>query len=207
MVRRARRQGRSHDAFGKRAQKEGYPARSIYKLEEIDRRMQLFRRGMRVLDLGASPGSWMLYAADKVGREGKVIGLDLNPARTAMPPQAHFEVGDVMEIDAANLYGEGSFEAVISDMAPQTSGARDRDQFRSFELFMRALEIAQQVLVPSGFFVGKIFQGAEFEEARSATQAVFKKVRILKPEASRDESFETFLIGVGRKDAEPDSAD
>jgi len=105
MVRRARRQVRTQDAFGKRAQKEGYPARSVYKLSEIDRRVRLFRRGMRVLDLGACPGSWTLYAAEQVGREGKVIGLDLNPARTALPPQAHYQTGDVMEVTAEELVG------------------------------------------------------------------------------------------------------
>ena len=199
MVRKARRQARNQDSFGKRAQKEGYPARSVYKLEEIDRRVQLLRRGMRVLDLGASPGSWTLYAAERVQREGKVIALDLNPARTALPPQAHFQVADVMTVSAEELGGANSFEVVLSDMAPKTSGMRDRDQYLSYELYCRALSIAQEVLVEGGAFVGKLFQGAEFEEARKATQALFDKVRVVKPEASRDESYEVFLIGQGRR--------
>lgn len=197
MVRRARRQPRTQDAFGKRAQKEGYPARSVYKLQEIDRRVQLFRRGMRVLDLGASPGSWTLYAAQRVGREGKVIGLDLNPARTALPPQAHFQTTDVMEVTPQQLGGPACFEVVLSDMAPKTTGARDRDQYLSFELYMRALQLATEVLVPRGWFVAKIFQGPEFEQARAAAQRAFEKVRLIKPEASRDESYEVFVIGIG----------
>lgn len=205
MTRKARRQPRTQDAFGKRAQKEGYPARSVYKLEEIDRRLRVFRRGQRVLDLGASPGSWTLYAANKVGREGKVTALDLNPARTALPPQAQYQTGDVMEIGSAELGGPHSFEVVMSDMAPKTSGARERDQFRSFELYQRALEIAEAVLVPGGVFIGKLFQGAEFQQARSATQERFDQVRLIKPEASRDESYEIFLIGLGRKQALPDA--
>lgn len=196
MPRRARRQPRTQDAFGKRAQKEGYPARSVYKLQEIDRRVRLFRRGMRVLDLGACPGSWTLYAAERVGREGKVIGIDLNPARTALPPQAHYQTGDVMEVTADALGGPSSFEVVLSDMAPKTTGARDRDQYLSFELYMRALHIATEVLVPGGWFVAKLFQGPEFEEARAAARRVFEKVRLIKPEASRDESYEVFIVGM-----------
>jgi len=188
---------RPQDSFGKRAQKEGYPARSVYKLEEIDRRIKLLRRGMRVLDLGACPGSWTLYAARQVGREGRVLGLDLNPARTALPPQARFEERDVTTVTTDELGGPQSFDVVLSDMAPSTSGQAHRDQYLSFELYVRALEIARGVLVPGGNFVGKIFQGAEFPDARKATQQAFDKVRIIKPEASRNESYEVFLIGLG----------
>jgi 23S rRNA (uridine2552-2'-O)-methyltransferase len=190
---------RPQDHFGERAKREGYPARSVYKLQEIDRRVQLLRRGQRVLDLGASPGSWTQYAAQKVAREGKVVSIDLNPARIALPPYVSFQVGDIFKIDAVAELGAGSFDVVMSDMAPHTSGQRHRDQFGSYELFMRALEIAGQVLVPGGTFVGKIFQGPEMEQAREATRASFDSVRIIKPEASRSESFETFLVGLGAK--------
>jgi 23S rRNA (uridine2552-2'-O)-methyltransferase len=190
---------RTQDHFGDRAKREGYPARSVYKLEEIDRRVQLLRRGQRVLDLGASPGSWTQYAAKKVAREGKVVGLDLNPARIALPPHVTFHTMDIFKLDAVAELGAGSFEVVMSDMAPHTSGQRHRDQFGSFELYMRALEIAGQVLVPGGAFVGKIFQGPELEQARAQTRAGFESVRIIKPDASRSESFEIFLVGLGAK--------
>jgi len=190
---------RPQDHFGERAKREGYPARSVYKLQEIDRRVQLLRRGQRVLDLGASPGSWTLYAADRVGREGKVLGIDLNPARVSLPPQASFQALDVFKLDPLELGAERSFDVVLSDMAPHTSGQRHRDQFGSFELYMRALEIAAQVLVSGGSFVGKLFQGPELEQARSATRAHFQNVRIIKPEASRSESFEIFLVGLNAK--------
>jgi len=171
----------------------------VYKLQEIDRRVQLLRRGQRVLDLGASPGSWTQYAAQKVAREGKVVGIDLNPARIALPPHVTLQVGDIFKLDALVELGAGSFDVVMSDMAPHTSGQRHRDQFGSYELYMRAVEIAGQVLVPGGSFVGKIFQGPEMEQAREATRASFDTVRIIKPEASRSESFETFLVGLGAK--------
>ena len=187
---------RPQDHFGERAKREGYPARSVYKLQEIDRRVQLLRRGQRVLDLGASPGSWTQYAAQKVGREGKVVGIDLNPPRIGLPPHVSFQTRDIFQLDAVAELGPQSFDLVLSDMAPHTSGQRHRDQFGSYELYMRALEIAGQVLVAGGAFVGKIFQGPELEQARSATRERFKTVRIIKPDASRAESFEIFLVGL-----------
>jgi 23S rRNA (uridine2552-2'-O)-methyltransferase len=192
---------RTQDHFGHKAKREGYPARSVYKLQEIDRRTQLLRRGQRVLDLGAAPGSWTLYAAERVGREGKVLGLDLNEARIAVPPQVTFRALDVLAFDAVAELGPGSFDVVMSDMAPHTSGQRHRDQFLSYALYARALEIARAVLVPGGGFVGKIFQGPEVDTARLATREVFATVRTIKPEASRSESFEIFLVGLGAKPA------
>jgi len=187
---------RPQDHFGERAKREGYPARSVYKLQEIDRRVQLLRRGQRVLDLGASPGSWTQYAAKRVEREGKVVGIDLNPARIALPPHVTFHALDIYALDARSELGAQSFDVVLSDMAPHTSGQRHRDQFGSYELYMRALEIASLVLVPGGSFVGKIFQGPDVEQARTATRERFGTVRFLKPEASRSESYEVFLVGL-----------
>jgi 23S rRNA (uridine2552-2'-O)-methyltransferase len=193
---------RPQDHFGDRAKREGYPARSVYKLQEIDRRVQLFRRGQRVLDLGAAPGSWTLYAAERVGREGKVVGIDLNPARIQLPVQVSFRALDVFQLDAVSEFGPAAFDIVLSDMAPHTSGQRHRDQFGSFELYKRALLIAAAVLKPGGTFVGKIFQGPELEQARAHTRAAFDSVRIVKPEASRSESFEIFLVGLGARAVE-----
>lgn len=190
---------RPQDHFGHKAKREGYPARSVYKLEEIDRRLKLLRRGQRVLDLGAAPGSWTLYAAERVGREGKVLGIDLNEARITLPPQASFRALDVFAADLPSELGPASFDVVLSDMAPHTSGQRHRDQFHSYELYMRALEIAKAVLAPGGSFVGKIFQGPELESARAATREAFGSVKTFKPEASRSESFEIFLAGSGRR--------
>src|ERR1700755_1202363 len=115
---------RDQDHFGHRAKREGYPARSVYKLQEIDKRTQLFRRGQRVLDLGAAPGSWTLYAAERVGREGKVLGLDLNEARASLPAQVSFRALDVFQFDALGEFGAAAFDVVMSDMAPHTSGQR-----------------------------------------------------------------------------------
>lgn len=187
---------RSQDRFGKLAKKQGYPARSIYKLEEIDRRVGLFKRGQRVLDLGASPGSWTLYASEKVGPEGTVIGIDIQPINASLPANAKFIKADIFALDVTLFKSQHEpFHVVVSDMAPSTSGNRAKDQYLSYELFTRALSIAREVLVPSGSFVGKLFQGPEFPQARAAMAAAFSTARIFKPEASRRESYELFMYG------------
>ena len=195
--RRSQGQDRRQDSYSKRAQREGYPARSVYKLEEIDRRLGLFRKGQRVLDLGASPGSWTLYAAKQVGPQGKVIGIDIQDHKSNLPPNATIEVRDIWDVSVAEF--DKPFDVVMSDMAPNTSGQRHADQFNSYELFMQALEIAQTVLKPGGFFVGKIFQGAEFPDAQAAVRKAYTKVRVIRPKATRDISYEVFLIGVEKK--------
>lgn len=192
---------RAQDAFGHRAKREGFPARSVYKLEEIDKRVRLFRRGQRVLDLGAAPGSWTLYAAQRVGTEGKVFSIDLNPIEVSLPGNVVAVVGDINTFDLAALHDKSAFDVVISDMAPHTSGQRHADQFHSYELFMMALSTAEKHLALHGQFVAKIFQGPEFESARKAMHGKFDKVRVIKPDASRQESYEVFLVGLGRKPA------
>ncbi len=122
-----------------------------------------------------------------------MIGIDLNDPGIALPAQAEIRVLDAFEVDPESL--GGPFDLVISDMAPKTSGQRHADQYRSYELVMRALELAKTLLEPGGIFVAKIFQGAEFDDARKAMRQVFDKVRIIRPDATRDESYELFLVG------------
>lgn len=165
--------------------------------------MKLFSSGKRVLDLGAAPGSWSLFVGDRVGPNGRVLGIDLAEIRVGAPPHVQFAQMDVNTVTAESLGGRGSFDVVISDMAPKTTGQRHRDQFVSYELYMRALAIAEEVLAPGGSFVGKIFQGPEIEDARKATQKVFEQVRTIKPEASRSESYEIFLVGLKRRALAP----
>jgi len=161
----------------------------------------LLKKGQRVLDLGASPGSWTLYAAEKVGPSGRVLGIDVQDPEVTLPAQAEIRTLDAFQVDPQSL--GGTFDLVISDMAPKTSGQRHADQYRSYELVMRALELTKMVLEPGGTFVAKIFQGAEFEDARSALREVFDKVRIIRPEATRDQSYEVFLVGLGFRPVSP----
>jgi 23S rRNA (uridine2552-2'-O)-methyltransferase len=188
---------RLQDSYGRRARREGYPARSVYKLEEIDRRTRLLRPGQRVLDLGAAPGSWTLYAAERVGKNGRVVAIDLQEHRGELPPHVEFRTANVLELDETAF--DCTFDVVMSDMAPSTTGQRSVDQYRSFELVMAAAEIADRVLKAGGTFVAKIFQGPDFTAAKKKLAASYTTVRVIRPEATRKESYEVFLIGLGKK--------
>ncbi|TMQ03846.1 MAG: RlmE family RNA methyltransferase [Deltaproteobacteria bacterium] len=191
------------DRFHRKAKREGFAARAVYKLEEIDSRHQIFERGMtRVLDLGCAPGSWLQYAQQRIGDGARLVGLDR--AAPARPPAgARIVAGDVMAVDVAALLGElPAFDVVLSDMAPDTSGIRHLDQARSEALFERALEIAIAVLAPGGNFVGKLFQGPDFKRLTEAVRARFVAQKTAKPSSSRQISIEQYVIGRGfRPDA------
>ena len=137
------------DRFTVAAKKAGFPARSVFKLEEIDRRVRILRPGMRVLDLGAAPGSWLLYAGQRVGPSGKVLGVDLKPLNLALPANVEFHVGDALTLANEALSAFAPYDVVLSDMAPSTTGVRFTDQSRSYELFVRALDVAAALLRPA----------------------------------------------------------
>ena len=189
---------RRQDHFARQAHEDHFPARSVYKLEEIDRRLRLVRPGQSVLDLGAAPGSWSLFLARAVGPQGRVLAVDLQELRVALPPNARFLLGSSLEL-GDELAAAGPFDLVVSDMAPSTMGDRATDQYRSFELFSGAVELAARVGRDGSSFVGKIFQGPSFEEARARLRELYIDVRIIRPKATRSESYETFLCGQGRR--------
>jgi 23S rRNA (uridine2552-2'-O)-methyltransferase len=186
-----------HDKFFKRARSEGFAARSVYKLEEIDKRVRLLHPGDRVLDLGCRPGSWMQYARRVVGPHGAVVGIDRDPLPQPIPGTI-FLKGDIYETTDAELLGElKAYDVVLSDMAPDTTGVRSADQARSANLFEEALKRAERLLAPAGGFVGKIFQGPDVDKLRKQMQQRFSDVKLLKPEGSRQESLEVYLVGKG----------
>jgi 23S rRNA (uridine2552-2'-O)-methyltransferase len=192
------------DHYFKRAKREGYAARSAFKLEEIDRRHRLLRPGMRVLDLGCAPGSWLQYAAQRVGAQGHVLGVDLQPVTVPLPPQARALQADAFETaPEALLAGVGRFDAVVSDMAPKTTGIPSADAARSAELVLRALALAQAVLKPGGVLLAKAFQGGRMDELRGELARHFARVSLEKPKASRPESVEVFLLGTGFRPGAP----
>ena len=185
------------DRFHRRAKKEGFLARAVYKLGEIDDKFHVFAPGQRVLDLGCAPGSWLQYARGKVGDRGVLVGLDRGPLRGDVAG-ARIVVGDVMAIDPAELRGDlAAFDVVLSDMAPDTSGIRSLDQARSEALFERALELATLLLAPGGNFVGKLFQGPDFKRLTEAVRARFAVAKTAKPASSRQISIEQYVIGKG----------
>jgi len=185
------------DHYSRQAQKERFPARSVYKLEEIQKKNQLIRKGDRVLDLGCAPGSWLLYAAKLTGPKGRVIGVDLKPVLTQVAPPITIITADVFTLDIESL-GK-AFNVILSDMAPATTGHKDVDAARSFNLCETALNIAQSILLPGGSFVCKIFQGPDFNLFVDAVRVGFQGIKIFKPQSSRKASKEIYVIGLGFK--------
>jgi 23S rRNA (uridine2552-2'-O)-methyltransferase len=188
-----------HDVFHRRAKQQGFAARSVFKLEEIDQKFRLFRRGARVLDLGCKPGSWLQYAAGIVGPDGVLVGIDRTPLDKPIPG-ANIVVGNVFEVNINDLcIGVDGFDVVLSDMAPDTSGVRSLDQARSEGLFERALEIAELTLVKGGHFVGKLFQGPDWQRLLKRAREGFAEVRTIKPAGSRKESIEQYVVAKNRR--------
>jgi 23S rRNA (uridine2552-2'-O)-methyltransferase len=196
---RSRGGNRWEDHYTRRARKENYPARSIYKLQEIQQKFGLIRRGHRVLDLGCAPGSWLLYAARQVGPGGRVLGIDLQPPPVDLPANVTVTIGDVAEWSAGPAAGQGDFDVVLSDMAPATTGNKTVDTARSQGLCETALGIARQVLRPGGAFVCKIFRGPDFDAFHQAVKSAFEQVRIFKPRSSRKASREIFVVGIRKR--------
>ena len=190
------------DHYSERAKKERYPARSVYKLKEAQKKYRLISKGDQVLDLGCSPGSWLLYAAEQTGRHGNVFGIDLKPVKIQIPSQAQTLEMDILTIDRSWIEKQGlagRFNVVLSDMAPATSGNKALDAARSFQLCQAALNIAGMVLKTGGTFMCKIFQGEEFKEFSDTVKSQFKRHKIFKPMSSRKESKEIFVVGIGFK--------
>lgn len=191
------------DARTRWAKAQGYPARSVFKLEEIDRRLGLFRGARCVLDLGAAPGSWSLYAASRIPASGKVLAIDLKPVTQAFPSNVEFVQGDALSVASELLARYSPYDLVLSDMAPNTSGAKHMDQLRSMELFARAAEVARVHGRSGSAFVGKLFMSGEFAKAKADLARAFETVRVLRPEGTRQESSEIFLVGLGLRRSGP----
>jgi 23S rRNA (uridine2552-2'-O)-methyltransferase len=190
---------RWEDHYTRQARKERYPARSVYKLQEIQKRFGLVRAGNAVLDLGCAPGSWLIYAADLAGPSGCIVGVDLTPVAVRLPGNVSVHTQDVFGLvdDPAAFFGR-PFDVVLSDMAPATTGSRGVDAARSHQLAQAALAIACRVLRPGGSFVCKIFQGEDFKPFTEAVKPVFAECRIFKPQSCRKASKEIYLIGKGK---------
>lgn len=190
------------DHFFHKAKEEGFAARSVYKLQELDKKHKFIKKGQTIIDLGCAPGSWSQWLSQKVGAEGSVVGFDLTPVNLKLP-NVSFYVANLLEINVSDFLFEHQHSSpvngVVSDMAPKTTGIRDVDQARSLELCEMALKTAEEVLAPGGYFVCKIFQSKDFDLFRNQIKQKFSKVDILKPESTRKSSFEIFLLGLNFK--------
>jgi len=189
------------DHYTRRAREERWLARSVYKLEEIDRKVRLIRSGDRVLDLGCYPGSWSQYSVLKVGPKGEVVGVDLQRPDRFSSPRFRFIAADVLSLDVAWLREQvGTRELVISDLAPATSGISVTDTSRSIELARRALEVALAVLKKGGHFLCKVFEGPEVKVFRAELAGHFARVQTHRPSAVRKASREIYLLAMNRRE-------
>ena len=193
------------DSYTKRAHKEGYPARSVYKLEELQQNFKLIKSGDTVLDVGAAPGSWTLYTHNELIKgKGTIIAVDLNPLNlNPVPPTVTSYVGDAFGKEMREkLISHGPYDVIISDAAPMTMGNRAVDTARSENLAEQVVYLAQDHLKVHGNLVVKIFQGGGQVELLKLMRTLFAKVKPFKPKACRDDSFEIYLVGLDRLEME-----
>lgn len=190
-----------NDYYSRKAKKDKYPARSIYKLEEVQKKYKFLRRGDSVLDLGCYPGSWSLYASEVVGPKGIVVGVDLQQAdqkERAGGAPIHWLCHDILEPDflAAVRKIRPSFKVLISDLAPKTTGNKWADAQKSLNLVRQTFELAEILLLAKGHYICKVFQGEDFPEFVSQVKMRFSMVKVIKPKSSRIESREVFVLGM-----------
>lgn len=197
------------DKFAKEAKKLGYPARSVFKLEEIDKKHKILQKGSRIIDLGCSPGSWSKFACKQIGADGCILGLDLTyvdlPGLLCDHDNVHLLQMDVMKFTPSlfqtlspEYHLKTGYDLLMSDMAPNTIGHRDVDAESCLELVLQALYIASLSVKPNGKILTKVFQqGNSFDLAQKAFRTVCKSHVICKPQAARKESMEWFILGSG----------
>ena len=189
------------DYYFHKAKKDGYAARSVYKIEEIDKKYRIIRTGYKVLDLGCSPGSWLQYASRKVGNSGQVLGVDLKTVKISLPSHVKVLKANIFEVTDEDLKIKGGqADVILSDMAPKTSGIRTTDANRSFELNKKVLYFTNDILCPEGSLLVKSFQGKLFDELCYEFKKMFADVKLCKPKSSRSQSVEIFILGRGKKE-------
>jgi 23S rRNA (uridine2552-2'-O)-methyltransferase len=189
-----------------KAKEEGYRSRASFKLLEMNNRFRLLKKGGRVLDLGAWPGGWLQVAAEIVGSDGVVVGIDLVPIEPLPESNVHLLTGDARDeaVQAkAFAFAKGKFHVVLSDMSPKLTGIKEADRLGSVSCAELALHIAQQTLVGGGGLVIKLFKSPEAEEFVKMMRPMFNKVTRSELDATRNTSNEFYVIGTGFKTTSP----
>ena len=189
------------DFWSQKAFSEGYPARSVYKLKEIDEKFGMLKKNYTVLDLGSAPGSWTTFLLRQMEGTGKVVSCDLNPlAKSVKGDNLVFIQGDLNAPEIRSQIKEnGPYDLVVCDAAPKTTGNRTVDTARSEQLVEMAVWYAQTMLKAGGKFAVKIFQNGDQQRILKSMREIFTSAKGFKPEACRSESFETYLIGINKK--------
>ncbi len=204
-VRRGQSRYDRHDPFYMQAKREGYVARSIYKLEEIDKAFGIFKKDSIVLDLGCAPGSWMQYIVNVVDPErgGQAVGIDLLDPHVAFPPHIKIIKGDIFKVSPKelrpdNMKEDGQvFDVIMSDMAPNTTGIASVDQDRSIALCERVLWVARNNLKLDGALIVKVLEGGGMQQLVAEYKKYFQQVKIKRPKSTRVGSKETFIVAMG----------
>lgn len=205
MIVRKKIQNKRQDFFFNKAKEEGYPARSVYKLKEIDKKYQIIRKGDIILDLGCAPGSWMIYLSQKVGLKGRVVGIDIQDMNISIEKNMEFIKGDIKEILSDTEWKkivelnkkEAIFDLIVSDMAPKTTGIKFADAEESLELAEEAFKIVKRFLKNKGHFVFKLFESEGTAQFIKVLKDYFKIVKRFSPEATRKQSREFYVICKG----------
>jgi 23S rRNA (uridine2552-2'-O)-methyltransferase len=184
------------DHYARRAREEKWLARSVYKLQEIDKKFRLLRKGDKVLDLGCYPGSWSQYCLKTVGLQGEVVGIDLERPENIMPSSNfRFIHGNILDIEPQWLQDEISLRNVVmSDLAPKTTGSKSTDVARSIGLAEKAFEIAMALLSEGGHVLCKVLEGEGFKEFKDEAGKNFRQTRLFRPKATRKRSSELYII-------------
>lgn len=190
------RKDKKEEFYTQKAREEKYPARSVYKLKEIDEKYKIFKKGDRVLDLGCSPGSWLKYISEKIGDNGKIIGVDLAELNIIPAKNIIFIQKSIFDLTDDDL-GNKKFQAVVSDMAPKTSGIKLADEALSFELAEEAWKIAKERLLPGGKFICKIFESEIIRDFFREIEKNFKFAKRFRPQAVIRGSSEIYLVARG----------
>lgn len=192
------RKDRKDEFYTLLARKEGYPARSVYKLKEIDEKCRIIKRNDRVLDLGSSPGSWLLYLSEKVGNKGRVVGIDIEELKISIKNNALFYKHDVLNLTDNEFKQIGApFDAVVADLSPKTTGVVFTDVGKSLELAETAFEIAKKVLKKGGNFVCKLFEGEDTDYFVREVENLFESLKRFRPRAVIKRSKEFYIVAKG----------
>lgn len=190
-----------NDYYSRKAKKDKYPARSIYKLEEAQLKYKFLKRGDSVLDLGCYPGSWSMYASEVIGPKGIVVGVDLQQAdqkERAGGAPIHWLCQDIMEPELLVQVRKyrPAYNVMVSDLAPRTTGNKWTDAQKSLNLVRETLALTDELLLKKGHFICKVFQGEDFPEFVAQVKRRFAMAKVLKPKSSRIESREVFVLGM-----------
>jgi 23S rRNA (uridine2552-2'-O)-methyltransferase len=189
------------DHYYNKAKKENFLARSVYKLDEIDKKHKIIKTGQRVLDLGYHPGSWTQYVSDMVGPQGKVVGIDIKPVNKKLLTLKNINLfeKDIFDVQAPKDLGLEEVDVLLSDMAPNTTGIKSVDQIRSLALVEAVFDFMPRVLRPGGDIVIKVFDSHQAQDFLKSQKKLFNKLEFLKPKSTRSVSKEFFVIGKGYK--------